>query len=39
MPEDADAEKVAAEFKDGILKVHVAKSEKARPKQIEVKVE
>lgn len=39
LPEDADAEKVSAEFKDGILKVHVAKSEKARPKQIEVKVE
>ncbi|MGB9601732.1 MAG: Hsp20/alpha crystallin family protein, partial [Limisphaerales bacterium] len=39
LPEDADAEKVSAEFKDGVLKVHVAKSEKARPKQIEVKVE
>jgi len=39
LPEDADPEKVSAEFKDGILKVHVAKSEKARPKQIEVKVE
>lgn len=39
LPEDADAEKVTAEFKDGVLKVHVAKSEKARPKQIEVKIE
>jgi len=38
LPEDADAEKVNAEFKDGILTIHVAKSEKARPKQIEVKV-
>lgn len=39
LPEDADSEKVSAEFKDGVLKVHVAKSEKARPKQIEVKVQ
>lgn len=38
LPEDGDATKVNAEFKDGILKVHVAKSEAARPKQIEVKV-
>jgi HSP20 family protein len=38
LPDDADAGKVNAEFKDGLLKVHVAKSEKARPKQIEVKV-
>jgi HSP20 family protein len=38
LPEDADANKVNAEFKDGVLKVHVAKSENARPKQIEVKV-
>jgi HSP20 family molecular chaperone IbpA len=29
---------VNAEFKDGVLIVRVAKSEKARPKQIEVKV-
>jgi HSP20 family protein len=38
LPDDADAEKVNADFKDGILTVHVAKSEAARPKQIEVKV-
>jgi HSP20 family protein len=38
LPDDADAEKVNAEFKDGLLAVHVAKSEAARPKQIEVKV-
>ncbi|TAJ35162.1 MAG: Hsp20/alpha crystallin family protein, partial [Nitrospirae bacterium] len=38
LPEDADGAKVNAEFKDGILKVHVAKSEKAKPKSIEVKV-
>jgi len=38
VPDDADAEKVNAEFKDGVLKVHLPKSEKAKPKQIEVKV-
>jgi HSP20 family protein len=38
LPDDADANKVNAEFKDGVLKVHVAKSEAAKPKQIEVKV-
>jgi HSP20 family protein len=38
VPDDADSEKVSAEFKEGILKVHLPKSEKARPKQIEVKV-
>jgi HSP20 family protein len=38
LPDDADANKVNAEFKDGVLKVHLAKSESAKPKQIEVKV-
>ena len=38
LPDDADANKVNAEFKDGVLKVHVTKSEAAKPKQIEVKV-
>lgn len=38
LPEDADGTKVAAEYKEGILKVHVPKSEKAKPKSIEVKV-
>src|SRR6266516_4063666 len=38
LPDDADANKVNAEFRDGVLKVHVAKSEAAKPKQIEVKV-
>jgi HSP20 family protein len=38
LPEDADAGKVGAEYKDGILKVHLPKSEKAKPKSIEVKV-
>ncbi len=38
LPEDADAAKVSADFKDGVLIVHLPKSEKARPKSIEVKV-
>lgn len=37
LPDDADTNKVSAEFKDGILSVHLAKSEKAMPKPIEVK--
>ena len=39
LPDDADAKQVKAEFKDGVLTVHLPKSESAKPKQIEVKVE
>jgi len=39
LPEGADATNVKAEFKNGLLQIHMAKSEKARAKQIEVKVE
>lgn len=38
LPEDADGSKVNAEYKDGVLKVHLPKSEKAKQKTIEVKV-
>lgn len=38
IPEDAEDSKVHADYKDGVLRVHLAKSEKSRPKQIEVKV-
>jgi len=38
VPDDADDAKVGADFKDGVLTVRLAKSEKARPKSIEVKV-
>jgi len=38
IPEDAEGGKINAELKDGVLRVHLAKSEKARPKQIDVKV-
>jgi HSP20 family protein len=37
LPDDADESKVTAEFKDGLLTVHLAKSEKARPRSIDVK--
>jgi HSP20 family protein len=38
LPDDADFNKVNAQFKNGVLMVHVPKSERAQPKQIEVKV-
>jgi HSP20 family protein len=38
LPDDADAGKVKAEFKDGVLTVHLLKSEQAKPKQIDVQV-
>ena len=38
LPEDADADRVKAQFKQGILEVHLPKNEKAKPKQIEVNV-
>ena len=38
LPENADGSKVNAEYKDGVLKIHLPKSEKAKPKAIEVTV-
>jgi HSP20 family protein len=38
VPDDVDPGKVSAEFKDGMLLLHLPKSEKAKPKAIEVKV-
>jgi HSP20 family protein len=38
LPEDADGSKVSADFKDGMLHVHLPKSEKAKPKAIEITV-
>lgn len=39
LPEGVSGEKVAADFKDGVLQVHLPKDEKAKPKAIEVKVQ
>jgi HSP20 family protein len=36
LPDDADAENVKADFKDGMLTVHLPKSEKAKRKQITI---
>jgi HSP20 family protein len=38
LPDSVDEEKVAAEFKDGMLHLRLPKTEKAKPKAIEVKV-
>jgi HSP20 family protein len=38
LPEDADASKIAADFKNGVLTVHLPKSERAKPKSIEVHI-
>jgi HSP20 family protein len=38
LPEDADGGKVTADFTDGMLHVHLPKSQQAKPKAIEIKV-
>lgn len=38
LPADVDERKILAEFKDGVLNVHLPKSERAKPKAIEVKI-
>ena len=38
LPEGAAGDKVSADFKDGVLKVHLPKSAEAKPKSIDVKV-
>ena len=37
IPDDADTNKVNAEFKNGVLTIHLAKSEQAKPRRIEIK--
>ena len=39
LPQDAAGDKINAEFKDGVLKVHLPKSAEAKPKSIDVKVD
>ncbi|MBI1820525.1 MAG: Hsp20/alpha crystallin family protein [Nitrospirae bacterium] len=38
IPGDADENQVSAEFKEGVLNIHLPKSEKLKPKTVEVKV-
>jgi HSP20 family protein len=38
VPAEVDAQKVSAEFRDGVLKVHLPKSANAQPRTIDVKV-
>jgi HSP20 family protein len=38
LPDGADGSKVVAEFKDGVLKVRLPKSENNKPRAVEVKV-
>lgn len=38
LPSEVDADKIAANYKDGVLEVLVPKSEKSKPKQIKVDV-
>jgi HSP20 family protein len=38
LPSEVDAQRVAAEFKDGVLRVHLPKSASVKPKSVEVKV-
>ena len=38
LPENVDASKIRAEFKDGVLNVRLAKTDKNLPKSIEVKI-
>ena len=39
LPEDADAKKVNANYRDGLLEISVTKREDVKPKAIEVRVE
>jgi HSP20 family protein len=38
LPEGTASDKIGAEFKDGILKLHLPKDEKAKPKAVDVKI-
>jgi HSP20 family protein len=38
LPDDADGTKVSAEFKEGVLKVHLPKNPSAKPRSVEINV-
>ena len=37
IPQSIDVDKVEADLKDGVLRLHLSKSEAAKPKKIEIK--
>jgi HSP20 family protein len=39
VPENADGSGITADFKNGVLRVHLPKTEEAKPKQIEISVD
>jgi HSP20 family protein len=39
LPEDTDPGKVAADFKEGVLQIHLPKQEAVKPREIEVKID
>ena len=39
LPEDADTKKIAAEFHDGVLQVHLSKPSVAKPKPVAIPVQ
>jgi len=39
LPQNVDANQVSAQYRDGLLCVNIAKTEKARPQSVEVKVD
>jgi HSP20 family protein len=39
LPEGADANKIAAEFRDGVLTIHLPKTPVAKPKPVEIKLQ
>lgn len=36
LPDDADRDKVKADFKEGVLEIHLPKREKAKPREISI---
>ena len=39
LPDNVDVEKITAESKDGVIRIHVPKTEAAKPRSVEIKVD